>query len=158
MKIGDLVELSAAARKLIWTEPFHDTIGILTDIRNRETGMADYEDFTIDQGADVAIELHLQEPNGNKKNLTGHTVAAKMKRSYNSVDSDEIISFSTEVSTPETDGVCILSLTNIQTDALNPRLRYVYDVELSFEDSDNNTIIERILEGKVKVTPSVTRG
>ena len=120
--------------------------------------MADYEDFTIDQGADVAIELHLQEPNGNKKNLTGHTVAAKMKRSYNSVDSDEIISFSTEVSTPETDGVCILSLTNIQTDALNPRLRYVYDVELSFEDSDNNTIIERILEGKVKVTPSVTRG
>jgi len=42
VKIGDLVELSAAARKLIWTEPFHDTIGILTDIRNRETGMADY--------------------------------------------------------------------------------------------------------------------
>jgi hypothetical protein len=42
MKVGDLVELSAAARKLIWTEPFHDTIGILTDIKNQESGMVDY--------------------------------------------------------------------------------------------------------------------
>jgi|SRR6056300_583484 hypothetical protein len=119
--------------------------------------MADYEDFTIDQGADVAIELHLQETDGSKKNLTGHTAAAKMKRSYNSVDSDEIMSFTTSISTPETDGVLVLALTNIQTDALNPRLRYVYDVELSFNDSDGNIIIERILEGKIKVTPSVTR-
>lgn len=46
--------------------------------------MADYEDFTIDQGADVAIELHLQEQDGSKKNLTGHSASAKMKRSYNS--------------------------------------------------------------------------
>ena len=119
--------------------------------------MADYEDFTIDQGADVAIELHLQETDGSKKDLTGHTAAAKMKRSYNSVDSDEIIDFTTAVASPVTDGILILSLTNTQTDALNPRLRYVYDVELSFVDSDGNTIIERILEGKVKVSPSVTR-
>jgi hypothetical protein len=119
--------------------------------------MADYEDFTIDQGADVAIELHLQEQDGSKKDLTGHSAAAKMKRSYNSVDSDEIIDFTTAVASPTTDGILILSLTNSQTDALNPRLRYVYDVELSFVDSDGNTIIERILEGKVKVSPSVTR-
>lgn len=119
--------------------------------------MADYEDFTIDQGADVAIELHLQETDGSKKNLTGHSVLAKMKRSYNSVDSDEIVTFNSEIATPETDGILTLSLTNTQTDALNPRLRYVYDVELSFLDSSSNTIIERILEGKVKVTPSVTR-
>ena len=119
--------------------------------------MADYEDFTIDQGADVAIELHLQETDGSKKDLTGHSAAAKMKRSYNSVDSDEIIDFTTTISEPVTDGILVLSLTNTQTDALNPRLRDVYDVELSFDDSDGNTIIERILEGKVKVTPSVTR-
>lgn len=119
--------------------------------------MADYEDFTIDQGADVAIELHLQETDGSKKDLTGHTAAAKMKRSYNSVDSDEIVDFTTAIVEPNTDGILVLSLTNAQTDALNPRLRYVYDVELSFTDSDGNEIIERILEGKVKVTPSVTR-
>lgn len=119
--------------------------------------MADYEDFTIDQGADVALELHLLETNGNKKDLTAHTAAAKMKRSYNSVDSDEITTFTTAIGDPPTDGILVLSLTNTQTDSLNPRNRYVYDVELSFQDSDDNTIIERILEGKIKVSPSVTR-
>ena len=39
--------------------------------------MANYEDFTIDQGADVAIELQLQEQDGSKKDLTGHSAAAK---------------------------------------------------------------------------------
>ncbi len=119
--------------------------------------MADYEDFTIDQGADVAIELHLQEQDGSKKNLTGHSALAKMKRSYNSTDSDEITSFTTIVSSPATDGILTLALTNSQTDSLNSRLRYVYDVELSYQDSNSQTIIERILEGKIKVTPSVTR-
>ena len=121
------------------------------------TGMADYEDFTIDQGADVAIELHLQETDGSKKNLTGHTVTAKMKRSYTSVDSDEILDFTTIVSEPATDGIAVLSLTNTQTDTLNTRTRYVYDVELAVNDSDGNILIERILEGKIKVSPSVTR-
>jgi hypothetical protein len=121
------------------------------------TGMADYEDFTIDQGADVAIELHLQETDGSKKNLTGHTVTAKMKRSYTSVDSDEILDFATIVSDPATDGLAVLSLTNTQTDTLNTRTRYVYDVELAFNDSNSNVVIERILEGKIKVSPSVTR-
>ena len=119
--------------------------------------MADYEDFTIDQGADVAIELHLQEQDGSKKNLTGHSALAKMKRSYNSTDSDEITSFTTVVSSPATDGILTLALTNSQTDSLNSRLRYVYDVELSYQDSNSQTIIERILEGKIKVSPSVTR-
>jgi hypothetical protein len=53
-------------------------------------------------------------------------------------------------------GVAVMSLTNTQTDALKPG-RYVYDVELSFQDSSGTTIIERILEGKVTVTPSVTK-
>ena len=119
--------------------------------------MADYEDFTIDQGADVAIELHLQEQDGSKKDLTGHSALAKMKRSYNSTDSDEITSFTTIVSSPATDGILTLALTNSQTDSLNSRLRYVYDVELSYQDSNSQTIIERILESKIKVTPSVTR-
>lgn len=119
--------------------------------------MADYEDFTIDQGADVAIELHLQEQDGSKKDLTGHSALAKMKRSYNSTDSDEITSFTTIVSSPATDGILTLALTNSQTDSLNSRLRYVYDVELSYQDSNSQTIIERILEGKIKVSPSVTR-
>ena len=118
--------------------------------------MADYEDLVFDQGADIAVELHLVNPDGSKKNLTNHTVAAKMKRGYNS-DSSETVDFVTVIPDPASDGVVTISLTNEQTDALNTRGRYVYDVELSFVDSDGNTIVERVLEGKVRVTPSVTR-
>ena len=54
----------------------------------------------------------------------------------------------------------VLLLTSIslfsQTDSLKAG-RYVYDVELSFVDSDGATIIERVLEGKITLTPSVTR-
>ena len=119
--------------------------------------MADYEDFTIDQGADVAIELRLEETDGSVKDLTSHTARAKMKRSYNSTDPADIVDFTAIIADPPTDGVVVLSLTNTQTDALNPRLTYVYDVELQFYDEDDNPIVERILEGKIKVSPSVTR-
>lgn len=119
--------------------------------------MAAYEEIIIDQGADVAIEIELVEQDGSKKDLTGYSAAAKMKRNYNSVDSDEVVDFGANIAEPATEGVVVLSLTNTQTDQLNTRSRYVYDVEISFFDSDQNEIIERVLEGKVKVSPSVTR-
>ena len=118
--------------------------------------MATYEDFAIDQGADIALELELVETDGSTKNLTGHFVTAKLKRNYNS-DLDETLDFTTIIADPPTSGIVVLYLSNIQTDSLSSRGRYVYDVELSYNDSDGNTMIERILEGKIKVNPSVTR-
>jgi len=116
--------------------------------------MAQYEEFTIDQGADVAIELHLVDLNDAVKDINNHTVAAKLKKNYNS-DSSDTTSFTAIVSDAD-NGIATLSLTNAQTDALKVG-RYVYDVELSFVDSDGNTITERILEGRMQVTPSVTK-
>ena len=118
--------------------------------------MAEYEDFTIDQGADVAIEIHLKEQDGSAKDLTAHTVTSKMKRNYNA-DSDGTVAFTTNIANPPSAGIAVLALTNTQTDALVTTGRYVYDVEISFVDEDNNIIIERVLEGKIKVNPSVTR-
>lgn len=117
--------------------------------------MAQYEEFTIDQGADVAVEIHLVNTDNSKKNLTGYSVAAKLKKNYNS-DSADTTTFSSIIADPATDGIVTLTLNNSQTDALKPG-RYVYDVEISYQDSDENTIIERVLEGRVQVTPSVTR-
>jgi len=117
--------------------------------------MAQYEEFTIDQGADVAFELHLTDVNGAAKNLNGYTVSAKMKKNYNS-DSADTHDFTSIVASPYTDGIVTLSLTNTQTDVLKAG-RYVYDVELSYLDSSDNTVIERILEGRIQVTPSVTK-
>ena len=116
--------------------------------------MAQYEEFTIDQGADVAIELHLVDKNDAVRIISGHTVTAKLKKNYNSTGSD-ITDFTTIVSNPSK-GVVTLSLTNTQTDALKVG-RYVYDVELSFVDEFGATIKERILEGRIQVTPSVTK-
>ena len=113
--------------------------------------MAQYEDLTIDQGTDVQVVLELVDTNGAAKDLTNHTVAAKLKKSYNS-DSDDTYTFTTAIS----DNTINLALTNTQTDLLKAG-RYVYDVEISFVDSDSNTIIERVLEGNIHVTPSVTR-
>ena len=70
--------------------------------------MATYEEFTIDQGADAAIEIHLVNPNGSAKDLTNHTIAAKMKRTFNS-DSDDTTTFSSIVASPATDGVATLT-------------------------------------------------
>ena len=118
--------------------------------------MAQYEEFTIDQGADVAIEIHLIDPTTESaKDLTDHSVTAKMKKTYNS-DSADTVDFNAIVTDPRTDGIVTLSLTNTQTDLLKAG-RYVYDVELLFVDSDGNDIIERVLEGRIQVTPSVTR-
>ena len=116
--------------------------------------MAQYEEFTIDQGADVTIELNLVDKNDAVKNLAGYSIAAKMKKNYNSGDSDTT-SFTTIIDNASS-GIASLSLNNTQTNALKSG-RYVYDVELSFQDSGGNTIVERILEGRIQVSPSVTK-
>jgi hypothetical protein len=114
-----------------------------------------YEDIDINQGADVAVELDCTELSGDIKNLTNHSIAAKMKRTYNSTDAEDIQAFNAIIQSPATAGKITLSLTNAQTSTLR-RGRYVYDAELSFVDSDDNTIIERILEGQINVLPQVT--
>lgn len=117
--------------------------------------MAQFEEFEIDQGADVAIEIHLTNPDGSVKDLTNHQAESKMKKTYNS-DSDQTYTFNTVITDPPTDGILTLSFTNTQTDAFKAG-KYVYDVEISFTDSDANTIIERVLEGNIYVKPSATR-
>ena len=116
--------------------------------------MAQEETFTIDQGSDVAIELHLVDKDGTKKDLANHTFACKMKKNYTS-DSADTTEWNAVV-TDATEGIVTLSLTNTQTDSLGHG-KYVYDVEMLYVDSDNNNIIERVLEGHMRITPSVTR-
>ena len=116
--------------------------------------MAHYEDLTLDQGTDISIEVYLVNQDNSKKDLTGYTAGARMATSYDA-DSDDKIRFSAAIASPATDGIVNLSLTNTQTEALNPKKRYVYDVEI-YIDSDGTTTVERVLQGLVTVSPSVT--
>ena len=50
----------------------------------KEIAMAQYEEITIDQGADVTLQLELVDTSGNIKDLTDYSVSAKAKRTYNS--------------------------------------------------------------------------
>jgi len=118
--------------------------------------MAQYEELQIDQGSDYTLKLSLKSPDGSKKDLTGHTITAWMKRNY-AEDSSAAIKFTSEVISPPTDGNIALRLTNAQTDSLDTKRRYVYDIEMSYLDSGANTIIERIMEGIVTVNASVTK-
>ena len=117
-----------------------------------------YEDIVVNQGTDVAIEIELVHDSGSAFDLTNRSITAKMKRRYaDSADDPNTVAFNAVIASPPTDGIVTLALTNTQTDALKTRGRYVYDVELSYDDSDSNTIIERILEGQIEVSPSVTK-
>jgi hypothetical protein len=120
--------------------------------------MSNYEDFVINQGADIALEIHCLNDSGSVKNLAGHSVSASMKRNLSdSANSPDTVQFNGFVADAE-GGILTLSLNNQQTDVLKPRGNYFYDVELSFTDSSSgDTIIERILEGQIEVSPSVTK-
>ena len=120
--------------------------------------LVSHEDIVINQGTDVAIEIHLVHDSGSVYDLTNRTVTSKMKRRYADSAGDPCNSiFQLSYCDTPNRGIVTLSLTNAVTDALETRGRYVYDVELSFVDDNNNTIIERILQGEVEVSPSVTR-
>lgn len=114
--------------------------------------MAQYEEFTIDQGTDVAIEIHLIDDTGGVKDLSNHSIRAQLRKNYSSTAG---VTFNSIIAIPPSAGIATISLTNLETAALD-KGRYVYDVELSFIDSNNNAIIERILEGRVQITPGVT--
>lgn len=114
--------------------------------------MAFYEDITIDKGSDFSLELLVKNSDGSRKNLTNHTVKAWMKKNFAEADSDAVV-FSASIGSPATTGIVNLSLTNAQTDALDYRKKYKYDVELT---NTSDSTVTRILEGSATITPSVT--
>jgi hypothetical protein len=129
--------------------------------------MAQYEDFQIDQGTDIVINLECYNPDGSKKILSVYdsdsqtaigfyTPKAYIKKTYNSSDSDTVQFQATTLVEFEKNNVIQLKLTHQQTNNMKPG-RYVYDVEIEqFDSSSNTLIVERILEGKITLTPSVT--
>lgn len=117
--------------------------------------MAQKSDFDIDQGANVLLTMELINPDKSPKNMVNHVVYAQMKQSY-SYDSTRATKFATHY--PDAPGGIIqLALTNLQTDALDYRRPYYYDVEVHHLDSYNVKVIERILEGTITIKPSVTK-
>lgn len=111
--------------------------------------MAIKANIVIDQGTDFSAQIDVADSAGDPYDLTGHTVAAQMRKNYSS---STATSFTTSIVDPTVGGEISISLTNTETEDLEPG-RYLYDVEIT---SDTG-VKTRVVEGVATVTPGMTR-
>ena len=105
--------------------------------------------FTIEQGANFTRVLSLKE-NDSVMNLTGYSVASQMRASH---DSSTVVGTFTGNVTSGSGGQITLLMSNTTTGGIEEGI-YVYDVEIT---NGSSGAITRILQGRVTVTPQVTR-
>ena len=104
--------------------------------------------FTLEQGANFNRALTLKE-NDSVMNLTGYSAASQMRSTH---DSSTVVATFTCVVSNASAGQITMAQTASQTGAIEEGI-YVYDTEIT--NSAGN--VTRILQGRVTVTPQVTR-
>ena len=105
--------------------------------------------LVIDQGSDFALDLVIKQ-SGTALNLTNYSGRAQLRTVHTA--SSASASFTVTV-TNASEGALKLQLPGSTSKNLAAG-QYVYDLEI-FTSSD--TIVKRIVEGTVTVTPEVTR-
>ena len=105
--------------------------------------------FTIEQGANFTRVLSLKE-NDSVMNLTGYSVASQMRSTH---DSSTVVGTFTGTVTNGSGGEITLLMSNSTTGGIEEGI-YVYDIEIT---NGTSGAITRILQGRVTVTPQVTR-
>tara|TARA_B100000900_G_scaffold341172_1_gene304161 strand:- start:448 stop:783 length:336 start_codon:yes stop_codon:yes gene_type:complete len=111
--------------------------------------MATISNLFIDQGADFTTTVTVNDSNGSALDLTGYTALAMIRKTYQSSTST---TFTSAFVSPRTTGQITISLTDVQTAALEDG-RYVYDLVIT----DASGIKTRVVEGIATVSPSVSR-
>ena len=111
--------------------------------------MAVYSDLSIDQGSDFSADITVEDSTGTVGNLSGYTVAGKIRKSYTSTTATNF----TAVVSSASNGIVTISLSNSVTNGMKAG-RYVYDVEITKTSNGEKT---RVVEGQVTVNPGVTQ-
>ena len=104
--------------------------------------------FTLNQGATFTRQMTVKE-NNSPLNLTGYTAAMQLRSTY---DSGTVALSMTAAVINATQGILSISATATATAALEEGI-YVYDLEIE----SSGGVVTRLMEGKVTVTPEVTR-
>ena len=104
--------------------------------------------FVLDQGATFSRQLTVKD-DGSAMNLTGYSVASKMRSTH---DSGTVAGTFTCTISDATGGEITMQMTNSTTAAIEEGM-YVYDIEIT----NSAGTVTRILEGTVTVNPEVTR-
>ena len=110
--------------------------------------MATIQNITIDQDADYTETVTVKDSTGTVVDLSGQTVTSKLRKTHLSTSAT---SFTTAV-VSATDGTASITLTDTVTSALAEG-RYVWDLTTTTSAG----LVTRRIEGRVTVTPSVTR-
>lgn len=110
--------------------------------------MAIISNLTIDQGSTFTVDIDVKDSDGDALDLSGYTVKGQMRKTYTS---SSAVTFTSSVAN-ESGGVVNISLTSAETNALKAG-RYVYDVEIT----SSTSVVTRIVEGQIEVTPGVTQ-
>ena len=118
-------------------------------------------DITIDQGSDFKLTLVIKD-GGVVRNLTGYLARGHLRASY---DTAQYWAFDFSDTTYDANGTVIMKMAhnvvaNNGTSVLTEG-NYVYDVEIYKPDGNDagtdDDEVDRILQGKAKVTREVTR-
>lgn len=109
--------------------------------------MAIKANLIVDQGTSYSTSINLTDDNDSVVDLSSYTANAQIRKTYSSSNA---VSFGVEMY--GSTGIITLSLTANQTANMVPG-RFVYDVLLT----DAESVVSRIVEGIVTVTPRVTR-
>lgn len=115
-------------------------------------------DITIEQGATFSLACTWKDSTGAAINLTGYTLAGKIRRKASDVNA--VASFTVAV-TVAASGTFSISMTAANTSLLptSPQLTaekqtldLCYDIEAT-----NGSTVYRVLEGLCKISPQVTK-
>ena len=104
--------------------------------------------FVLDQGATFTRQLTVKD-DGSAMNLTGYSVASKMRSTH---DSSTVVGTFTCTISNATGGVITMSMNNSTTAAIEEGI-YVYDLEMT----SGSGRVTRLMEGRITVNPEVTR-
>jgi hypothetical protein len=110
--------------------------------------MATIQNLTVDQDADFTETLTIKDSTGTVVDISGQTITSKLRKTHLSTSAT---AFTTAI-VSGTAGTCSITLTDTVTAALTEG-RYVWDLTTTTSAG----LVTRRIEGRVTVTPSVTR-
>jgi hypothetical protein len=110
---------------------------------------------TIDQGADWFINFTYENPAGTPVNITGYTAALQIRTSPLAKTAVLTLEDGDGITITGVSGLIACHATAEQT-ALITNGKYAYDLEIT-SPVLSNSIVTRLVQGTVIVTPQVTR-
>jgi hypothetical protein len=109
--------------------------------------------FVIDQGADWFVTVVYKDSAGVAINLTGYTAALQIRDTYADSTTDlSLTSPSGGITITGATGTIAIRATAAQTAAIAAG-NYVYDLEITSVGG----IVTRLIQGKISLSPQVTR-